>query len=92
MKWALVRTYYKHGEYQLIIFENSKSLREYLIEKLEDYLRNYDSYFKNNKMLNDLYFGDITLEKLKLDDIISLSVEYGNHIVDSQYGWGVYEK
>ena len=76
-KWAIVETYYKHGEYALIIIESSSELRAYLDDKLEDYEDDSDSEEDSD---------DDDLEKL------IAKVEYlGNERVDNQRGWGVRE-
>ncbi len=35
--WAIVETYYKHGEYKLIIIQTEDELRNYILEQLKYY-------------------------------------------------------
>lgn len=37
MTWICIETYYKHGEYQMHVFYNDSSLKEYLHSKIKQY-------------------------------------------------------
>ncbi len=80
-KWIIVETYYKHGEYNLIVLNNNKELYNYLINKLDDYNYKFDyEYYK--KACEDEYL---------FDELINIVEKIGNERVDSQRGWGVRE-
>ena len=75
IKWAIVRTYYKHAEYELLIVSD-ESLRGYLLGELGKYL--------------DFSEIENVSEK-SMSELIEYAVESGNERVENQSGWGIRE-
>ena len=74
-KWAVVSTYYKHGEYSLYIFYSDNALKSHLQEEL----------YKVSKRFDDVEISQ------SLDDLIDACTFFGNKMVSDQYGWGIRE-
>ena len=75
--WVLVETYYKHGEYNLKIFNSDAELADYIKEELtaeEDDSDDLPSF-----------------ESMGLEELIKVGVKLGNERVDNQSGWGIRE-
>jgi hypothetical protein len=75
--YAVVSTYYKHGEYKLDIFYSEEDLRKFLISQYVIYL--YYSYEED--VCNDM----------DTKDLIIKVCEKGEEMVNNQIGWGVRE-
>lgn len=77
VKWAILLTYYKYAEYDLIIIESENKLKEYIVKLLNDY-----------KLMG---YGDGACDNKDTKFLIEEVVKLGNEIVENQTGWGVRE-
>ena len=72
--WVVVETYYKHGEYQLHVFNNNKSLIRFIL--------NHVQYQENEKRR-------LLLEQLPLNSLIKMAVIDGDNEIQNEGGWGI---
>jgi len=80
--WVLVETYYKHGEYNLKIFNSDSELADYIKEELA----------AEDDSDSDSDSEDLPpFESMGLEELIKVGVKLGNERVDNQSGWGIRE-
>lgn len=74
--YVVVSTYYKHGDYELRVFQHQADLRRFIIEYIEHELDEYESSL---------------LPKMGIESIVEKAIHIGNRVVDNQDGWGIRE-
>ena len=72
--YTVFSIYYKHGEFNIEIFKDDNSLREYCMEQLDEYGEYDDVDYEG--------IEDIVI-------LIDKTIEYGNKSIEKQWGWGV---
>jgi len=73
--YVVYSVYYKFGEYDIEVFKDDDSLRQFCIKEIEE----YDG--------DDGDDGDVNYEDI--DDLINKTIEYGTKFVQNQGGFGV---
>lgn len=94
-RWVIVRTYYKHAEYDLQIIKSEDELREYLVSVLEEYNEEEMSSLTSSQLGSRVKvnfepaYGPVVPEDL--EELIENVEELGNRMVEGERGWGIRE-
>ena len=94
--YAVFTSYYKYGEVDMEIINSDDEMRKYCIKWITGYhnLRlRWVEYYRSKNILPPEKFDVICdvsdLDTLSIYDLIKLTIECGNKMVEQQGGWGV---
>lgn len=94
-KWLVVETYYKHGEYDITVFNSEIELKKFIWMRLDEYSIDDEQDPDDELEYDEVNY--ITRKMVKcdmeesLESVVERVVRLGNERVECQKGYGVRE-